>query len=67
MAEGTIRNPDGTKARSDKKLSTLRKEYALMQSLAVQAMVPKSEYELAKKAVEKVRANRNVNVKHAKR
>lgn len=27
VAPGTIRNPDGTDARSDKKLETLQKEY----------------------------------------
>jgi hypothetical protein len=27
LAPGAIRNPDGSKARSDKKLDTLRKEY----------------------------------------
>lgn len=28
LEPGSIRNPDGTDARSDKKLETLRKEYA---------------------------------------
>lgn len=42
VAPGTIRNPDGTDARSDKKLETLQKESARAKSTNASKMVSKN-------------------------
>lgn len=69
VAPGTITNPDGSDARSDKKLGTLRKEYAKAKKMPVKKKVatptkrvskPKVKAELIVTADQKSAARRTV-------
>jgi hypothetical protein len=54
LEAGAIRNPDGSDARSDKKLGTLRKEYeeAKGKKIKTNPAIPAKSIEKAKKAVQ---------------
>jgi hypothetical protein len=64
VAPGTITNPDGSDARSDKKLGTLRKEYAKAKkpktTAAKRATKPKVKAELLVTPDQKSAAKRTV-------
>jgi len=65
---GSIRNPDGTDARSDKKLGTLRKEFADAKGRVVKTNPAISAHALAKaaKAVESLNQP-NATMRNGKR
>lgn len=50
VAPGTITNPDGSDARSDKKLGTLRKEFAKEKKATTKKVVTKPTVKAIKKA-----------------